>query len=90
MPSGAGKSAIYQLAAIALGGPAVVVSPLLSLQRDQADHLRSHGLTAVTVNANTPESRRAAAYDLLRDSQAGFVFLAPEQLARDDVRDVLA
>jgi len=90
MPSGAGKSAIYQLAAIALGGPAVVVSPLLSLQRDQADHLRSHGLTAVAVNANAPESRRAVAYDLLRDGQAGFVFLAPEQLARDDVRDVLA
>lgn len=90
LPSGAGKSAIYQLAAIALGGPAVVVSPLLSLQRDQADHLLSHGLTAVTVNANAPESRRAAAYDLLRDGQAGFVFLAPEQLARDDVRDVLA
>ena len=89
MPSGAGKSAIYQLAAIALGGPAVVVSPLLSLQRDQAEHLRSHGLTAVTVNAAAPESRRTEAYDLLRTGTAGFVFLAPEQLARDDVRDVL-
>ena len=90
MPSGAGKSAIYQLAAIALGGPAVVVSPLLSLQRDQAEHLRSHGLTAVTVNAATPESRRTEAYGLLRTGAAGFVFLAPEQLARDDVHDVLA
>ena len=89
MPSGAGKSAIYQLAAIALGGPAVVVSPLLSLQRDQAEHLRSHGLTAVTVNAAAPESRRTEAYGLLRTGTAGFVFLAPEQLARDDVRDVL-
>jgi ATP-dependent DNA helicase RecQ len=89
MPSGAGKSAIYQLAAIALGGPAVVVSPLLSLQRDQAEHLRSHGLTAFTVNASVPESRRAEAYGLLRSGTAGFVFLAPEQLARDDVRDVL-
>jgi ATP-dependent DNA helicase RecQ len=90
MPSGAGKSAIYQLAAIALGGPAVVVSPLLSLQQDQAEHLRAHGLTALTVNAAAPESRRAEAYGLLRAGAAGFVFLAPEQLARDDVRDVLA
>ena len=89
MPSGAGKSAIYQLAAIALGGPAVVVSPLLSLQQDQAEHLRSHGLTALAVNASAPESRRAEAYDLLRAGGAGFVFLAPEQLARDDVREVL-
>ena len=90
MPSGAGKSAIYQLAAIVLGGPAVIVSPLLSLQQDQAEHLRAHGLTAVTVNGATPEGRRAEAYALLREGKAGFVFLAPEQLARDDVREVLA
>ena len=49
LPSGAGKSAIYQIAAVALGGPAVVVSPLLALQREQADALRARGLTAVTV-----------------------------------------
>ena len=61
LPSGAGKSAIYQLAAIVLGGPAVVVSPLLSLQQDQAEHLRAHLLTAVTVNGATPEGRRAEA-----------------------------
>jgi len=89
MPSGAGKSAIYQLAAIALGGPAVVVSPLLSLQQDQAEHLRSHGLTALTVNASASEGHRAEAYGLLRSGAAGFVFLAPEQLARVDVRGVL-
>ena len=90
LPSGAGKSAIYQLAAIVLGGPAVVVSPLLSLQQDQAEHLRAHRLTAVTVNGATPEGRRAEAYALLREGNAGFVFVAPEQLARDDVREVLA
>ena len=90
MPSGAGKSAIYQLAGIALGGPAVVVSPLLSLQQDQAEHLRAHGLTALTVNAAAPERHRTAAYDLLRTGMAGFVFLAPEQLAREDVREVLS
>ena len=90
MPSGAGKSAVYQLAAIALGGPAIVVSPLLSLQQDQAEHLHAHGLTAVTVNGNTPEGRRAEAYALLGEGRSGFVFLAPEQLARDDVRAALA
>jgi ATP-dependent DNA helicase RecQ len=90
MPSSAGKSAVYQMAAIALGGPAVVISPLLSLQRDQAQHLRGRGLTAIAVNATAAERSRAAAYDLLRSGQTGFVFLAPEQLARDDVRAVLA
>ncbi|HEY0715990.1 MAG TPA: RecQ family ATP-dependent DNA helicase [Streptosporangiaceae bacterium] len=90
MPSGAGKSAVYQLAAIALGGPAVVVSPLLSLQQDQAGHLGAHGLTAATVNGATPERKRAEAYALLRSGETAFVFLAPEQLAREDVRAVLA
>jgi ATP-dependent DNA helicase RecQ len=90
MPSGAGKSAIYQLAALALGGPAVVVSPLLSLQQDQREHLTRHGLTAATVNGSTSAAHRAQAYDLLRAGQTAFVFLAPEQLAREDVRAVLA
>jgi ATP-dependent DNA helicase RecQ len=90
MPSGAGKSAVYQLAALALDGPAVVVSPLLSLQRDQSEHLTAHGLTAATVNGGTSERQRAAAYDLLRAGDVAFVFLAPEQLAREDVRAILA
>jgi ATP-dependent DNA helicase RecQ len=90
MPSGAGKSAIYQLATIMLGGTAVVVSPLLSLQLDQSEHLTEHGLTAVTVNGSTSESQRAEAYELLRSGKTAFVFLAPEQLAREDVRAALA
>jgi ATP-dependent DNA helicase RecQ len=90
LPSGAGKSAIYQLAAVALGGPAVVVSPLLALQREQADVLRARGLTAVTVNALSGAAARREAQELLAGGQTGFIFLGPEQLARDDVLDGLA
>ncbi len=90
MPTGAGKSAVYQLATIALGGAAVVVSPLVSLQRDQSEHLTRHGLPAATVNGSTSEGQRTAAYDLLRARKTAFVFLAPEQLAREDVRAILA
>jgi ATP-dependent DNA helicase RecQ len=90
LPSGAGKSAIYQIAAVALGGPAVVVSPLLALQRDQADALRARGLFAVTVNALSGQSARADADGLLQSGRTGFIFLGPEQLARDDVRAMLA
>jgi ATP-dependent DNA helicase RecQ len=89
LPSGAGKSAIYQIAAVALGGPAVVVSPLLALQREQADALRARGLTAVTVNALSGAAARRDAAELLASGQTGFIFLGPEQLARDDVRDRL-
>jgi ATP-dependent DNA helicase RecQ len=90
LPSGAGKSAIYQIAAVALGGPAVVVSPLLALQREQADALRARGLTAIAVNALSGAPARREAEALLAGGGTGFVFLGPEQLARDDVRDRLA
>jgi ATP-dependent DNA helicase RecQ len=89
MPSGGGKSVIYQAAAVALGGPAVVISPLVSLQRDQTRRLRERGLPAVALNATAGEKRRTEAYGLLRGGAPAFVFLAPEQLVRDDVRAVL-
>ena len=90
LPSGAGKSAIYQIAALALGGPAVVVSPLLALQREQADALWARGLTAIAVNALSGAPARREAEALLAGGGTGFIFLGPEQLARDDVRDHLA
>jgi ATP-dependent DNA helicase RecQ len=90
LPSGSGKSAIYEIAAIALGGPAIVVSPLLALQRDQARALRERGQTVVTVNAQSGPAARAQAEELLGAGRPGFVFLAPEQFARDDVRTAAA
>ena len=86
LPSGAGKSAIYQIAGVALEGPVVVVSPLLALQREQADALRARGLSAVTVNGLSGRSARQDADALLSSGRTGFIFLGPEQLARDDVR----
>jgi ATP-dependent DNA helicase RecQ len=90
LPSGAGKSAIYEVSTVALGGPALVVSPLLSLQRDQVSALRQRGLAAFAVNATSGASERSGGFALLRGGGTGFVFLAPEQLARDDVLAVLA
>jgi ATP-dependent DNA helicase RecQ len=64
MPTGSGKSAIYQVPGLLLAGPTVVVSPLLCLQHDQVDHLREHGLAAVALNS----------LDLMRQmAQAGLV-----------------
>jgi ATP-dependent DNA helicase RecQ len=90
LPSGAGKSAIYEVTGVALGGPVLVVSPLLSLQRDQASALRRRGLAAFAINAASSASDRAAGFGLLRSGGTGFVYLAPEQLAREDVLGVLA
>ena len=85
MATGAGKSAIYAIAGRALGRPTVVVSPLLALQRDQADALGRRGLSVVVVNsAQSAQEHRAALA-----SGADYLFLAPEQLADPSVVDAV-
>ncbi len=88
MPTGAGKSAIYQVPALLLEGPTVVVSPLLALQRDQVTALLARGsANTVAVAANSLQSARTTreAYDAVRAGDAEFLFLSPEQLAKADV-----
>jgi len=87
MPTGSGKSAIYQVAALALDGPVVVVSPLVALQEDQVVGLEDHpdAPRAVTINATRGRRDLDEAWDAVADGSARYVFLAPEQLAKDDV-----
>jgi ATP-dependent DNA helicase RecQ len=85
LPTGAGKSAIYELAGLLRGGPTIVVSPLIALQNDQLAHLGAAGLSATVVNSQQSPSARAAA---LTDP-GDFVFLAPEQLDKVETRDAL-
>jgi ATP-dependent DNA helicase RecQ len=88
LPTGGGKSAIYELAGIVRGGPTIVVSPLIALQNDQLAHLRAAGLTAVVLNSQQPAREHAAALAAACGPDA-FVFLSPEQLSNDGTRDVL-
>lgn len=95
MPTGYGKSAIYQVPALTLPGVAVVVSPLIALQRDQADAIneaigrtRAYVLNS-TMSQGSIEEAWAAAENPDEDVRAKFLFLAPEQLARDEVMDRL-
>lgn len=89
MPTGYGKSAIYQVAALYLqrqtGRPAVVVSPLIALQEDQLDGLndRLGPDTAVAINSSRSDAEVEAAWQSAEDGRAGFLFLAPEQLAKE-------
>ncbi|WP_432511410.1 RecQ family ATP-dependent DNA helicase [Kineococcus sp. SYSU DK001] len=90
MPTGAGKSAVYQVPAMLLDGPVVVVSPLIALQRDQVDGLLEDVGGAVMLNSTlSAQAWRQARADL-RGGRARFVFLAPEQLGREDVAAELA
>jgi ATP-dependent DNA helicase RecQ len=88
LPTGGGKSAIYELAGMLRTGPTVVVSPLIALQDDQLTHLRAAGLPAIVLNSQQSADARAAA--LLASCDSGtFVFLSPEQLANEQTRQTL-
>ncbi|MFF7645740.1 RecQ family ATP-dependent DNA helicase [Streptomyces canus] len=92
MPTGAGKSAVYQVPGLLLPGPTVVVSPLIALQRDQIAGLLSHADApdAVAVNSAQAAGETEAAWDAVRHGDAEFLFLSPEQLAKDEVVERLA
>ena len=84
LPTGAGKSAIYQVPAPLLPGPTIVVSPLLALQQDQIASLtaRNHvSLVAVRLSSVEGKTEQAEALQALRAGDAEFVFLTPEQFA---------
>jgi ATP-dependent DNA helicase RecQ len=83
LPTGGGKSAIYQIAALLIDGPTIVISPLLALQRDQRAHIADKRLPrAAEVSSVVTAAARRAAFEGLADGSVEFVFLAPEQLAR--------
>ncbi|MFF2203475.1 RecQ family ATP-dependent DNA helicase [Streptomyces sp. NPDC058145] len=87
MPTGSGKSAVYQVPALLLPRPVVVVSPLLALQRDQIAGLPGgdSGPGAVAVNSDLSATEADAAWEAVRDGAVRYVYLSPEQLANDQV-----
>jgi ATP-dependent DNA helicase RecQ len=84
LPTGGGKSAVYQLPGALLDGPTIVISPLLALQQDQIAGLNARGdqrIAAVRISsAETPNQQRAA-LEALRTARARFLFITPEQLS---------
>ncbi|NEA51579.1 RecQ family ATP-dependent DNA helicase, partial [Streptomyces sp. SID10815] len=90
MPTGSGKSAVFQAPAPLLPGPVVVVSPLLALQRDQIAGLPERAPRAVALNSALTAAEEQAAWRAVDEGDAGFVYLAPEQLAKDEVVERLA
>jgi ATP-dependent DNA helicase RecQ len=87
-PAG-GKTAIYAIAGLWLGGPTVVVSPTLSLQRDQRDALRARAVAAEVLNSTMAAGRRRRVLARWRAGEVAFLLLAPEQLGRRDVLDAV-
>jgi ATP-dependent DNA helicase RecQ len=90
LPTGGGKSAIYQLAGVSIDGPTLVVSPLIALQHDQLASLAELGLSAAALNSTMPSADRAGTLDAFRQGTIEFLLLGPEALADEDVLRAVA
>ena len=90
LPTGSGKSAIYQIAAMLVDGPCVIVSPLIALQRDQVAAIQElNGPGVAAANSHVGITARREAFEGLKTGAVKFLFVAPEQLATPEVvRDI--
>jgi ATP-dependent DNA helicase RecQ len=83
MPTGGGKSMCYQLPALLLPGLTVVVSPLMSLMKDQVDGLQAMGIAADFVNSSLTRDQVLDVFRRLRDGQIKLLYVAPERLLQE-------
>jgi ATP-dependent DNA helicase RecQ len=81
MPTGAGKSLCYQLPGLHLPGTTVIVSPLISLMKDQVDKLTEMGCSAVQVNSTLTSAEERETLESIARRKQQFVFTTPERLA---------
>jgi len=85
LPTGAGKSACFQIPALAMNSVVVVVSPLIALMKDQVEELRAKRVDAIFICGENKTESLAA----IRRKQPEIVYLSPEQAVSGDVLEAL-
>lgn len=84
LPTGGGKSLTFQIPAMALEGLTIVISPLISLMKDQVDNLRKRRIPAAYLGAGMTRAEADYTYERLRQERLKLLYLAPERLAREN------
>ncbi len=89
MPTGMGKSLCYQLPALMVDGLTLVLSPLISLMKDQVDQLLKLGFDAAFINSSLSKKERLRRYQNLSDGKYKILYVSPERFKKKDFVEII-
>ncbi len=89
MPTGGGKSLCYQLPSITMSGTTIVISPLISLMKDQVDVLLQNGVKAAYLNSSQTLQEQQSVFSQLKKNELSLLYVAPERLVQPNFLEVL-
>src|SRR5512141_717240 len=89
MPTGGGKSLCYQIPSLRFGGLTVVISPLISLMKDQVEQLRAYGVPSLFINSSLSAQEYQENMDYVRRGQVKVLYVAPETLLTSRILSLL-
>jgi ATP-dependent DNA helicase RecQ len=89
LPTGSGKSLIFQLPTLIMDGVTVVISPLIALMQDQIINLNANGISARMISSQNSNEENHQSLELLQNNQIKFLYIAPERFVNEVFKDIL-